>query len=347
MSQTLVSVIMPVYNTGKYLCGTIDSVLRQTYANFELILVDDGSTDGSGKICDEYAAKDSRVVVYHKKNGGICDARNYGMVKARGEYITFCDHDDLFLPDLLSVSVKVAEEHDADVVKWGRRIVHGDNSKERVIVSKFFSILQREDLKDMLLDLIAKKDFGLPFGVIWYGIYRKRLKDNYEVIFDTGRKHGGEDFDFNIKLLPYIKNMVLIKDILYVHIVRPNLSVSAKYYDDVMDNFLVEYKKVHSVLLQLGCDFKLHPAYRWFYAKAISSYVVYGLKMGKNKVDVINGLHSFRKGVELDSKCTFFRFSRYVGLSQWILLYFIYVFFQKRFFNGIYGILYFVNKYIK
>ena len=170
---------------------------------------------------------------------------------------------------------------------------------------------------------------------------------NDEVIFDTGRKHGGEDFDFNIKLLPYIKNMVLIKDILYVHIVRPNLSVSAKYYDDVMDNFLVEYKKVHSVLLQLGCDFKLHPAYRWFYAKAISSYVVYGLKMGKNKVDVINGLHSFRKGVELDSKCTFFRFSRYVGLSQWILLYFIYVFFQKRFFNGIYGILYFVNKYIK
>ena len=94
MENPLISVILPIYNVEKYLPACMESIFAQTYQNLEIILVDDGSTDNCCGLCDEYAEKDKRVVVYHKKNGGLSDARNYGLEHARGEYITFVDSDD-------------------------------------------------------------------------------------------------------------------------------------------------------------------------------------------------------------------------------------------------------------
>ena len=89
-----ISVIVPVYNTEKYLHRCVDSILAQTFTDFELLLIDDGSTDSSGAICDEYAQKDSRVRVFHKENGGVSSARNLGLDKAKGKWVTFVDSDD-------------------------------------------------------------------------------------------------------------------------------------------------------------------------------------------------------------------------------------------------------------
>ena len=94
MTTPVLSIIVPVYNVEKYLARCIDSILAQTFTDFELILVDDGSTDNSGEICDEYAGKDPRIIVIHKENGGVSSARNHGLDIARGEYITFVDSDD-------------------------------------------------------------------------------------------------------------------------------------------------------------------------------------------------------------------------------------------------------------
>ena len=94
MNNPKISVIVPVYNAEKYLQRCIDSILNQTFPNFELLLIDDGSKDQSGEICDEYAKKDSRVKVFHKENGGVSSARNVGIDNAVGEYICFCDSDD-------------------------------------------------------------------------------------------------------------------------------------------------------------------------------------------------------------------------------------------------------------
>ena len=101
-----ISVIVPVYNTEKYLHRCIDSILAQTFTDFELLLIDDGSKDNSGAICDEYAAKDSRVRVFHKENGGVSSARNLGLDNVRGEWVTFVDSDDWVEKEYIELFVK-------------------------------------------------------------------------------------------------------------------------------------------------------------------------------------------------------------------------------------------------
>ena len=111
----MVSIIIPVYRVEDYLRDCIDSVLRQTYRDIQVILVDDGSPDGCGRICDEYAEKDSRILVLHKENGGVSSARNLGLEYADGEYLTFCDSDDMYAPDWIESLVKAIQESQADV----------------------------------------------------------------------------------------------------------------------------------------------------------------------------------------------------------------------------------------
>ena len=111
-----ISVIVPVYKVEKYLPECIESVLAQTFTDFELILVDDGSPDNSGKICDDYATRDSRIRVFHKENGGVSSARNLGLDNARGEWIGFVDPDDWIEPDMYEQMYLAGTENNADFV---------------------------------------------------------------------------------------------------------------------------------------------------------------------------------------------------------------------------------------
>ena len=115
MEKDLISIIIPVYKVEKYLEKCIESVLKQTYTNLQVILVDDGSPDNCGKICDEYAKKDSRIEVIHKENGGLSDARNVGIAKAKGKYIGFVDSDDYIKEDMYEILINLIKEYDADV----------------------------------------------------------------------------------------------------------------------------------------------------------------------------------------------------------------------------------------
>jgi len=114
--QPAISVIVPVYKAEKYLHRCVDSILAQTFTDFEVLLIDDGSPDGSGAICDEYAAKDSRVRVFHKENGGVSAARQMGIDNARGEYTIHADPDDYVEPTMLEEQYRKAKEEDADMV---------------------------------------------------------------------------------------------------------------------------------------------------------------------------------------------------------------------------------------
>ncbi|MDQ1143763.1 glycosyltransferase involved in cell wall biosynthesis [Bacillus sp. SORGH_AS 510] len=114
-SEIKVSVIVPIYNVEKFLSKCIETIINQSYKNLEIILVDDGSPDRSGEICDEYAAKDKRIKVIHQKNSGVSSARNAGINAATGDYVCFADGDDYLMPDYVEYLMDLAVRNDADI----------------------------------------------------------------------------------------------------------------------------------------------------------------------------------------------------------------------------------------
>lgn len=115
-TNPLVTIVVPIYNVERYLDTCVESIVNQTYGHLEILLVDDGSPDDCGRICDEWAARDSRITALHKPNGGLSDARNYGIDRARGEYIYCVDSDDWIQPNLVERALTVAQETDSDMV---------------------------------------------------------------------------------------------------------------------------------------------------------------------------------------------------------------------------------------
>ena len=127
--EKLISIIVPVYKVEKYIHKAVNSILEQTYKNLEVILVDDGSPDNCPKICDEYAAKDKRVKVIHQKNMGLAAARTSGIIKAKGEYVSFIDSDDWIESNMLEKMTLAAEKNCADIVICDYKIFNGDEEK--------------------------------------------------------------------------------------------------------------------------------------------------------------------------------------------------------------------------
>ncbi len=222
-----VSVIMPVYNSGEYLKTAVDSILNQSLKEIELILVDDGSTDGSSERCDEYARQDNRVVVIHQKNGGICNARNAALKIARGEYIGFSDHDDEYLPGFLEHAYNVAKKNNADLIKVGKKeFIIRDNQILRTKSSNLpYKIYHRNDIIEAYFSLV---DSG-ELDCVWDGLFKRKLIDTYNIILDERFKNGGEDIDFLQRFIVHIDTFVTINTIYYNHYIRKGFSTSAKF----------------------------------------------------------------------------------------------------------------------
>lgn len=219
-----VSVIMPVYNSEKYVENTIKTILAQSMKEFELILVDDGSIDKSGQICDRLAETDSRIIVIHKENGGISSARNVGLENAKGEYIAFCDNDDEYLPGLLEDNYKLALEYDADLVRFNRKLESIDE-KGRINSSTSHC----PDVCYVCSEFAENYDTLGNFGNVWGGLYRKSIIEIQQCRFDETIKFGFEDQMFNLKFLPYCKKIVFNSKTYYKWIQRQTHSTSKKF----------------------------------------------------------------------------------------------------------------------
>lgn len=238
-----VSIIMPVYNSEKYLSVAIESVLRQTYKNFELILVDDGSADNSGQICDQYAKEYDCIKVFHKKNGGICDARNYGMKYATGDYIGFIDNDDEYEPDLLEDNIKLAEKYKADIVRFERRKVNYDPKGNRSVEKRAGLIPLMNEGNDYVA-FNSKKVFqhyleikrGGGLSNVWNGLYKKSFLIEHKITFNTNYKFGCEDIHFNVQSYWKADKIVFNKNEYYIYNWRQNISTSTMYREDRLYN---------------------------------------------------------------------------------------------------------------
>lgn len=179
MKDKKVSIIVPLYNSAEFMIKLVDSILNQTYRNIELILVNDGSPDDSGKIADRYAQKDSRVISLHKSNGGCCDARNYGLARVTGEYLMFADGDDWMEPDCIEYLVTIAEQNncqmamsDSIFTTVDRRQNSVDNIRVLTPEEATCSILYVETpvgpWNKLYTTKVIKRN-GIDFSVPWFG----------------------------------------------------------------------------------------------------------------------------------------------------------------------------------
>ena len=174
-----ISVIVPVYNAEKYLARCVDSILSQTFTDFELLLIDDGSSDNSGKVCDEYAKKDLRVFVCHKENGGVSSARNLGLDRAKGEWVIFVDADDWILPHTFSECMGKCA--DCDMLRFGYTSVY-DEKRSVVVDSLPKNLSEKEFLK-----LVVERRTAVA---VWGAVYRKDIFLSNGISFDTTLRMG-------------------------------------------------------------------------------------------------------------------------------------------------------------
>ena len=174
MENQLISVIVPVYNVEEYLKQCLDSILDQTYRNWELILVNDGSTDSSGLICQEYAEKDARIRYYEKENGGLSDARNYGIEQAQGEYLTFVDSDDFLDASHLNVLYNALVNNDVDISI--ANYTNYQTSTATFYLHTFGDYYEKIYTSEELIDdlsFLERND--LSFSTIWGSLYKKSV----------------------------------------------------------------------------------------------------------------------------------------------------------------------------
>lgn len=215
----LISVIVPVYNTEHYLSVCIDSILSQTYADIELLLVDDGSTDGSGTICDEYAAKDNRIRVFHKENGGVSSARNLGLDQAQGEYIHFVDSDDIVLQGSYQYLSEVAHSYSPDVIYFGLINDASDNNALIVNDGKFY-----DSIKDFVKQHYIRVSLCIK-------IIKRQSIEAHKTRFEPIAY--SEDTVFNWDLLRYIGSIFHTSSILYSYTTNPNSAVQNRNFEHV------------------------------------------------------------------------------------------------------------------
>ncbi len=216
------SVIVPVYKVENYLHKCVDSILGQTYKALEIILVDDGSPDKCGKICDEYAVKDERIKVIHKSNGGLSDARNAGIEVAEGEYITFVDSDDWIEKDMYEILMKGATENSTKLAVGGVKVYDEAQAQYRQKYDKIV-ISERIISKEKYM-----KEVFLGIWAAWDKIYHRSLFEN--VRFPLGEFN--EDEAIMLEIMDQCEKVYVTNAPLYVHFVRANESLTAANFSE-------------------------------------------------------------------------------------------------------------------
>ena len=235
-----ISIIVPVYKVEPYLRKCIDSILNQTFKDFELILVDDGSPDNCGKICDEYAEKDERIIVIHNENMGVSSARNCGIDKARGKYIAFIDPDDEIESNMYEELIELSEKNGLDISLC--KIKTSDIKLGDIYTSEIFKkdILNKCEIKNELIPSILNgKSFSIYSSV--NKLYRSNLFKKSKLRFDCKLTHG-EDARLNMRLLTMINSIGFINKPLYNYYRydRESLTqiVRDDFYYNIKDNFI-------------------------------------------------------------------------------------------------------------
>lgn len=239
------SVIVPVYNVESYLPRCIDSLLAQNYVDLEILLIDNGSNDQSGQICENYAAQFSNITAYHIPNKGVGSARNFGLSKAKGEFICFVDADDYLVGnlfsdvesqldsqlDLLVFSYYNSIEKNLSEIDRSAKILPTEGKKDK---SDFIALFQELFLTDMMY-------------TVWNKIYRREFLEEHQIVFESYEL--GEDVRFNLSVYQHVNTVFLVKSAYYVYVSGRIDSAMGQYNPNRMNYQLEELGKVDQLMI--------------------------------------------------------------------------------------------------
>lgn len=243
------SIIVPIYNCGKYLSSSLDAILAQTFTDFELILVDDGSIDNSSEICKKYADKDHRIFVINKQNEGAGSARNTGIAIANGEYIAFPDGDDYIVPNMYGELMEQARKYDADIVYSGlKNICYNEN--DMIISSNninypFMFFSTRKECREHIMYL---KPTSTLFDVPWNKIYKLSVITKNNLQFPSFRRV--QDAVFNLEFYNFVSSVVTIPNIHYHYRNNNQSNVWMKFPKDYIDIVIYYNKRLVELMVQ-------------------------------------------------------------------------------------------------
>lgn len=305
--EDLITIIVPIYNVEKYIKKCIDSILCQTYKNIEIILVDDESSDNCGVICDEYAQRDNRIRVIHKKNGGQSDARNVGLKIANGKYIGFIDSDDYIKQDMIQNLYNLMKEKNADITICAYELL---NENEKPKDNKSGEIYSFNSI-DAVQELLKSK---LITSHCWNKLYKKELWENIE--FPIGRKFE----DIAVMHLVFEKaNKIVYKDEIGYYYIKRNNSTMKNINESLVNDLremsiereehIKKYITQNSKYAEMSEVKRIKMCYDYIIlgnleelynsTKYIEDYKKLKKYMKKYKLEVINTQISFRKKIEL------------------------------------------------
>lgn len=244
----VVSVIVPVYKVENVLHYCIDSILNQTFNDFELILIDDGSPDNSGKICDEYAKIDSRVKVIHKENEGVSVARNAGLELAKGKYICFVDSDDYIQRDYLEKLI-LAKKSNTDCQNIWCKFHTVNDYKHNLDMEHIYC----KEHKCSIKDIMTLHEKWLDAGPVCK-LYDKDIITNHNIRFNQNLSLG-EDLTFNFEYLDYTSGDIVVIDCELYNYVNTNInSLSNKYYENMFDIYKQLNSMMYRHMKKWNCD---------------------------------------------------------------------------------------------
>ncbi|WP_088070505.1 glycosyltransferase family 2 protein [Gottfriedia luciferensis] len=287
-----ISIIVPVYKVEQYLKKCIDSILGQTFKDFELILVDDGSPDLCGKICDEYAELDNRVKVIHKENGGLSSARNAGIKIAKGKYIAFVDSDDFIHLKMYEILHNYAEKHSSDIVICDYLEVDEDEVIDTTSLNEQFNEENYTNI-EALYELYT--NMGVQFVVVWNKLFKRHLFDNLN--FEENKIH--EDEFIAHRLLYNCSKITYLPIKLHYYLQRTNSITQAKFNIKHLD-FIKAYKervnffrKIEQFELQKKAEYRYIPLFFKYYFKAKNEVPNSHRELRKLKVEFFLSLFSY------------------------------------------------------
>lgn len=237
MKRELFSIVIPVYNCEKYLNKCIDSVLNQTFENFEVLLIDDGSTDRSRKICDEYLKKDKRIKVIHQKNSGVSSARNVGIDMAKGKYLSFLDSDDYVDEYWLETSIKYLNNYDIELLNYG--FISEVSNDEKNDMTEVYTVEKYYSSKEMIKeDLVYLWDKHMLYN-IWNKIYLTEIIRKNDLKFPN--YNFAEDMYFNMEYLKHVNKFCNSSACFYHYIKERKESLTQKFNEKLFEIRVKEF----------------------------------------------------------------------------------------------------------